>query len=66
MGRLAALLILASQLILLWVVFEPSGRSAIAFSFVGHPLLGVGLALLGLWALITRLRRERREASIEQ
>ena len=55
MARIAALLILLSQLVLLWVTFDPDGRSAIAFSFVGHPLLGAGV-LLGLWALLRRLR----------
>jgi len=60
MGHVAALLVLASQALLLWVVFEPSGRSAIAFSFLGHPLLGLGV-LLGLWALTRRLRREAQQ-----
>ena len=60
MGRLAALLIILSQLLLLWVTFEPSGASAIYFSFVGTPLLGVG-AVLGLVALTRRLRREAAE-----
>ncbi len=60
MGRLAALLIILSQLLLLWVTFEPSGTSAIYFSFVGHPLLAAG-AVLGLVALTRRLRREAAE-----
>lgn len=60
MGRLAALLVLLSQLLLLWVTFEPSGESAIWFSFAGAPLLGVGV-LLGLVALTRRLRREAAE-----
>ena len=58
MGRVAALLILASQLLLLAVALAPSGTTAIWFSFVGHPLLVAGCGL-GLWALALRLRRER-------
>jgi uncharacterized membrane protein YqjE len=60
MGRLAAFMILVSQLLLLWVVFEPSGRTAIWFTFAGHPLLVAGIAL-GLWVLTRRLRSEKGE-----
>lgn len=59
MGRIAAALVLSSQILLLWVAFEPSGRSAIPYTFIGHPLVAAG-ALLGLWALTRRLRQERR------
>jgi hypothetical protein len=52
-ARLAALLIILSQLIALWVAYEPTGQSAIVFSFVGHPLLGVGV-VLGVIALAMR------------
>jgi hypothetical protein len=41
MGRVAALLILASQIVLLWVVFDPTGLPSIWFSFAGHPLVAV-------------------------
>lgn len=58
MARIAALLIIGSQLILAWVSLAPSGRSAIYFTFVGHPLVAVG-SLLGLVALTRRLLRER-------
>ncbi len=58
MGRIAAILILASQLVLVWVAVQPNGTTAIWFSFVGHPLLAVGCSL-GLWALTRRLRGER-------
>jgi hypothetical protein len=44
-SRLAALLILASQLLLLAVVHDPTGQTAIGFAFLGHPLLAVGIAL---------------------
>ena len=59
MGRVAALLILASQFLLLWVVFDPTGPPSIWFSFVGHPMVAVGVAL-GLWVLARRLMRESR------
>ncbi len=59
MGRVAALLILTSQLFLLWVVFDPTGPPSIWFSFAGHPLVAVGVAL-GLWVLMRRLMRESR------
>ena len=48
MGRFAALLILLSQLLLLWVAWEPNGSTAIWFVFVGHPLLASGIAI-ALW-----------------
>jgi len=60
-ARLAAVLVLISQLILVWIALDVHGRSAIWFTFVGHPLLAVGL-VLGLWAMLRRLRRERMEA----
>jgi hypothetical protein len=62
MARVAALLVIASQLILLWMVVAPSGRSAIAFSFVGHPLVALGV-VLGTLALWRRKARERAEAA---
>jgi hypothetical protein len=58
MARFAALLILLSQVLLLWVAWEPTGTTAIWFVFVGHPMLGAG-CVLALWALSRRLRRER-------
>ena len=58
MGRVAAILILLSQLLLVWVALAPSGTTAIWFSFAGTPLLVAGCAL-GLWALRQRFRRER-------
>ena len=60
MGRAAAILILASQLLLVWVALEPNGTTAIWFSFVGTPCLVTGCAL-GLWALTRRLRRQGTE-----
>jgi hypothetical protein len=58
MARIAAAMVIASQLLLAWVALAPSGRSAIFFTFVGHPLVVVGCAL-GVVALTRRLLRER-------
>jgi len=60
MIRIAALLLLASQGILLLLVYQPSGPSAILFSFVGTPLLGLGLILLAVAALRERRRKAPR------
>ena len=57
MIRLAALLLLISQAILLLLVREPTGPSAILFSFVGTPLLALGLLLLAIAAFRQRERR---------
>lgn len=57
MIRFAALLLLASQLILLLLVYEPSGRTATLFTFLGTPLLGLGLLLLAFAAFRERRRR---------
>jgi len=56
MIRMAALLLLASQGILLLLVYQPSGPSAILFSFVGTPLLGLGLILFAVAAFRGRRR----------
>ena len=56
-ARVAALMVIAAMAILLWTTFDLTGYSAIVFSFIGHPLMAVGL-LLGFLALWRRLRRE--------
>jgi hypothetical protein len=61
MARIAALMVIASQLMLIWVAMKPSGRSASYFMFVGHPLVLLGCAL-GAVALTRRLLRERAAA----
>jgi len=58
MARIAALLLIVSQLILIWVSLAPTGQAAIYFMFVGHPLVAIGF-VLGLIALTRRLARER-------
>jgi hypothetical protein len=58
LARIAALLVILSQAILIWVCLEPSGTSAIFFTFVGHPLVAAGY-VLALIALTRRLRRQR-------
>jgi hypothetical protein len=66
MARVAAVLVIVSQLLLIWVALAPTGRSAIYFTFVGHPILIVGFALAFV-ALTRRLRREsaaRRESAV--
>jgi hypothetical protein len=59
MIRLAALLLLASQLILLLLVHETTGRTATLFTFVGAPLLGLGLILLAVAAFREQRRKPR-------
>jgi hypothetical protein len=62
MARIAAALIFVSMAILLRVAVMPDGASAILFSFVGHPLLLMGL-VLAVIALSRRLARERTMAA---
>ena len=50
-ARLAAACIIGSQLALLALLVDTRGATATAYSFVGHPLLALGLAL-GLLALV--------------
>jgi hypothetical protein len=57
MARAASILILLSQLLLVWVAFAPSGTTAIWLTFVGTPCLISGCGL-GLLALSRRLRSQ--------
>ena len=57
LSRVAAFLIIVSQLILLSLLAETNGGTAILFSFVGTPMLGLGL-LLALFVIIRRKREE--------
>lgn len=58
MIRAASVLVLLAMAALAGVLAEPSGRTAIGFTFFGTPLLaaGVALGLLSIW----RNRREER------
>jgi hypothetical protein len=49
MLRFACLLAIAAQLLLIALFVHPTGRSAIAFAFVGNPLLAAAVLLGLLW-----------------
>ena len=49
MLRLACLLGIAALVILLALFLDPRGSTAIAFSFVGNPLLALAVLLGLLW-----------------
>ena len=64
MVRIASALVLASQLVLVAMLVHLTGRSAIAFSFVGTPLLGAAVLLLVLsWF---RNKEGSREGAFEE
>jgi hypothetical protein len=60
MLRLACLLAIAAQLLLIVLFLRPTGRSAIGFAFVGNPLLAVAVLLGLLWWF--RNHREKSDA----
>lgn len=49
MLRLACALAIGALLLLIALFLHPTGRSAIGFTFVGNPLLGVAVLLGLLW-----------------
>ena len=49
MLRIACLLGIAALVILIILFLDPNGHTAIAFSFVGNPLLGIAALLGMLW-----------------
>lgn len=59
--RLACLLVIASQVLLVHLFLQPTGPRAILFAFVGNPLLAVALILGLLWWW--RHRQEIRHAN---
>jgi len=62
MTRWICALVLASQLVLIAMLRDVTGRSAIAFSFVGAPLLG----LAALLAATRWLRRRGGEPRLRE
>jgi len=60
MIRFSALLLLVSHVILLLLLYETTGPMAILFTFVGTPLLGLGLLLLAFAGFRQRRRRAPR------
>jgi len=50
MARFSALFVLVSQGILIALILDTSGQTAILFSFLGHPAMAAGV-LFGIWAL---------------
>ena len=58
--RLVCLLLILSQAPLILLLLGATGRRAVAFSFVGAPLLAAGLALALLWWW--RHHKEKRDA----
>jgi peptidoglycan/LPS O-acetylase OafA/YrhL len=56
MTRLACALVLIAMALLIWMVLAPTGWSAIWFSFVGTPLLGLAVGMLIL-AIRSEVRR---------
>ena len=59
MGRTAATLVLLSQILLIWVVLDTTGRTSIWFTFLGHALVGAGV-MVGIVALTRRQSRGSR------
>jgi hypothetical protein len=59
MIRAACVFVLVALAALAAVLAEPSGRTAIGFTFFGTPLLAIGVAL-GLLSIWRNRREERR------
>lgn len=62
--RLACVLVIAAQLVLLLLYLRPSGHTAILFTFVGNPLLAAGVLLAIVWVL--RVFRRIRSAKLDR
>jgi hypothetical protein len=60
--RLACLLGIAAQILLVLFFLRPTGRSAIAFTFIGNPLLALAVLLGLLWWF--RNHRETNDATM--
>ena len=61
MLRVACVLVIAAQLVLLNLYLHPTGRNAILFTFVGNPLLAAGVLLAIAWVIrvFWRIRRAK-------
>lgn len=59
MIRVACALVLLALVIILAMLFDTTGMTAIAFSFVGAPALGAGISLY-LLSLVIRRNAGRR------
>jgi hypothetical protein len=61
MRRLASVLVIVAQLVVIALYLRPEGRSAILFTFVGTPLLAAGVLLAIVWVLrvFGRIRRAK-------
>lgn len=62
--RIACALVIAAQFVLLELYVRPTGRSAILFTFVGNPLLAIGVLLAIVW--VFRVYRRIRHARMDR
>ena len=62
--RIACILAIAAQLLLLDLYLRPSGRSAIIFTFVGNPMLAASVLLAVFW--VFRVFRRIRRAKVDR
>ena len=62
--RLACVFVIAAQLVLRYLYLRPSGGSAIVFTFVGNPLLAIGVLLAIVWVL--RVFRRIQSAKVDR
>lgn len=63
--RLACLLAILSQILVVPFFLHATGRRAIAVSFVGNPLLAAALALALLWWWRSRRRDANAETGLD-
>ena len=61
MRRLASVLVIVAQLVVIALYLRPEGQSAILFTFVGTPLLAAGVLLAIVWVfrIFGRIRRAK-------
>jgi hypothetical protein len=61
--RISSALVLISLFLLVRMILEPTGETAIPFSFIGMPTVGLGILIYFIAALLAR--REQAETSEE-